>query len=96
MYITYSTNSFAYLFYLSTHARNYNNERPFQAPGALKLSHYNYMAWRSLICVNLPAVDAYEIPIGDEHYPIGAGNAIAIRALQQIFGSASEKDSELP
>ena len=52
----------------------------FKHPEHLILNHYNNMAWRSLICVNLPAVDAYEIPIGDGHYSIGAGNAIAIRA----------------
>lgn len=41
------------------------------------------MAWHSLIHVDLPAVDAYRIATRDEHHPIGAGNASAIRAQQQ-------------
>ena len=41
------------------------------------------MAWRSLIHVDLPAVDVYRIATRDEHHPIGAGNASAIRAQQQ-------------
>ena len=45
----------------------------------LKLDHYNYMTWRNLIRVDLPA---YEIAIDDKHYPIGTGNAAAIRAQQ--------------
>ena len=46
----------------------------------LKLNHYNYMTWRNLFHVDLPAVHAYEIAIGDEHHLIGAGNTAAIRA----------------
>ena len=55
----------------------------FKHPDHLKLSHYNYMTWRNLIRLDLPAVDAYEIAIGYEHHPIGAGNTAAIRAQQQ-------------
>ena len=49
----------------------------------LKLNHYNYMTWRNHSRVDLPAVHAYEIAIGDEHHPIGAGNTAAIRAEPQ-------------
>ena len=49
----------------------------------LKLNHYNYVTWRNLSRVDLPAVHAYEIAISDEHHPIGAGNAAAICAQQQ-------------
>ena len=31
----------------------------------LKLNHYNDMSWRNLIRVDLLAVDAYEIAIGN-------------------------------
>ena len=55
----------------------------FKHPEHLKFSYYNYMTCLNLIRVDLLAVDAYEIAIGDEHYPIGAGNTAAIRAQQQ-------------
>ena len=42
----------------------------------LKLNHHNYMFSRNLIRADLLAVDAYEISIGNEQYPIGSTNAI--------------------
>ena len=42
----------------------------------LKLNHHNYMFWRNLIRADLLAVDAYEIAIGNEQYPIGTTSAI--------------------
>ena len=56
----------------------------------LKLNHYNYMTWRNPIHVDLPA---YEIAIDDKHYPIGTGNAAAIRAQEQ---DSKTRQKELP
>ena len=55
----------------------------FKHPEHVKLNRYNYMAWRSLIRVDLPAVNVYAIAIYDENHPIDVANAAAIRAQQQ-------------
>ena len=80
---TYSINSFPiYFTYLHTRATTTMSDL-FMQPEHLKLNHYNNMTWRNPFRVDLPAVDAYEITIGDENHPIGAGNTAAIRAQPQ-------------
>ena len=56
----------------------------------LKLNHYNYITWRNLSRVDLPAVHAYEIAISDEHHPIGAGNGRNSRSAAGLE-NASER-----
>ena len=56
---------------------------PFGYSEHLKLNYYSNMAWRNLIRVDLLAVDACEIAIGNEHYPIRAGSAPTVRAQQE-------------
>ena len=43
------------------------------------------MAWRNLIRIVLLAVDACEIAIRNEHYPIGPGSAATIRTQQHDY-----------
>lgn len=49
----------------------------------LELNHYNFIVWRNLTRVDLPAVDAYKTAIGNENHPIGAGSAATIRTRPQ-------------
>ena len=42
----------------------------------IKLNHYNYESWRDEIWPVLCSVDAYNIALGNELYPVGGGNAV--------------------
>ena len=55
----------------------------FKNSESLKLNHHNYLTWRNLARVSLLSVDAYEIALGNELFPIGGGNAA--RVLQHDF-----------
>ena len=42
----------------------------------IKLNHYNYESWRDEIRPLLRSVDAYNIALGNELFPVGGGNVV--------------------
>jgi hypothetical protein len=56
-----------------------------------QLSHHNYESWRDEIRPVLRSVDAYNIVIGNELYPIGNGNAVLKqqRSFEQRSGKGA-------
>ena len=57
----------------------------------IKLNHYNYESWRDEIRPVLRSVDAYNIALGNELFPVGGGNAVTVRTQQRDFEKRSGK-----
>ena len=55
----------------------------------IKLNHYKYESWRDEIWLVLRSVDAYNIALGNELFPVGGGNAVTVRTQQRDFEKRS-------
>ena len=57
----------------------------------IKLNHYNYKSWRDEIRPLLRSVDAYNIALNNELFPVGGGNAVCTqqRDFEKRYGKGA-------